>query len=224
MENNNYSFKFKNIEEIQDPEFNSKPQHNQNSLSKCRSISKNEIQIEVDKESGGDSPRFVVPDNYDVGLNYSNIDEIPKGIDLQSTIQSQINMKEGKVDEKKHLSNNQVYNNKEEIEYGKKSHLEFLKIMRENKDPLGIKNVGLKPFTKEEVKLHNKENDLWVILHDNVYDLTMYLDYHPGGVKKLMQGAGRDATSLFNKYHPWVNYHTMIGSLQIGYLVDEQNK
>ena len=37
-----------------------------------------------------------------------------------------------------------------------------------------------------------------------VYNITPYIKYHPGGVQYIMKGAGRDATALFNKYHAWV--------------------
>lgn len=45
---------------------------------------------------------------------------------------------------------------------------------------------------------------------------TKYIQYHPGGVPKLMMGAGKDCTSLFNKYHPWVNAVGMIGKCMVG--------
>lgn len=44
-----------------------------------------------------------------------------------------------------------------------------------------------------------------------VYNLTPFLHYHPGGVPEIMKGAGRDCTALFNKYHPWVNFDTLVG-------------
>ena len=104
-----------------------------------------------------------------------------------------------KLDPQKFLSNNQVYTKKEEIEYGKKSHLEYLKKMAQNKDPLNIAaKGGLRPITKSEVAQHNSAESLWTILNGKVYDLTMYLDYHPGGVKKLLLGAGIDCTELFS--------------------------
>lgn len=110
----------------------------------------------------------------------------------------------------------------EEVEYGRRSHLEYMKIIRDNKDPIGVHaSGGLKPYTLTEVAKHNKENDLWMAVNGSVFNLTLYLDYHPGGAKKLMKGAGKDATALFNKYHPWVNYHNLVGKLQIGYLVSE---
>ena len=117
------------------------------------------------------------------------------------------------------LSNNKIYLAGEEVEYGKKSHLEYLKLMRDNKDPLGVQlKGGLREISLEEVALHDKDNDLWTVLHGNVYDLTIYLDYHPGGAKQLRKGAGIDASDLFNEHHPWVNYNNLIGKLQIGFL------
>ena len=32
-----------------------------------------------------------------------------------------------------------------------------------------------------------------------VYNVTPYLDFHPGGVDELMRGAGKDATTLFDE-------------------------
>ena len=32
-----------------------------------------------------------------------------------------------------------------------------------------------------------------------VYNITQYLEYHPGGIPELMRGAGSDATHLFNE-------------------------
>jgi cytochrome b involved in lipid metabolism len=88
----------------------------------------------------------------------------------------------------------------EKVEYGKKSHLEFLKIIRENKDPINVMGRGgLKPYKMEEIQKHNTEDSLWMVLDGKVYDLTLYLDYHPGGRKKLFSGAGKDATMLFSK-------------------------
>lgn len=35
-----------------------------------------------------------------------------------------------------------------------------------------------------------------MILNDKIYDITIYKQYHPGGLEKIMMGAGKDATSL----------------------------
>jgi len=52
----------------------------------------------------------------------------------------------------------------------------------------------------------------------NVYDLTKYAKRHPGGIPKLMECAGRDATEEFMYYHPWINHKHLVGKLQVGYL------
>lgn len=70
--------------------------------------------------------------------------------------------------------------------------------------------------TQEELARHNKEDDCWVALKGNVYNVTLYLQYHPGGVEELMRGAGSDATELFNEAHRWVNYETMLAKCLVG--------
>ena len=34
-----------------------------------------------------------------------------------------------------------------------------------------------------------------------VFNVTHYMDYHPGGWDELVRGAGRDATDMFNEIH-----------------------
>ena len=45
-----------------------------------------------------------------------------------------------------------------------------------------------------KISLHNKPDDAWTVLNGKVYDISLYMDYHPGGREKLMLGAGRDCT------------------------------
>ena len=77
--------------------------------------------------------------------------------------------------------------------------MEFTKRMHDNKDPIGVLSKGLRQITMEEVEQHDTEESLWTVLNGKVYDLTTYLDYHPGGAKKLILGAGNDCSSLFRK-------------------------
>lgn len=35
-----------------------------------------------------------------------------------------------------------------------------------------------------------------------VYNVTPYLEYHPGGVDELLRGVGRDCTPLFDEVRP----------------------
>jgi cytochrome b involved in lipid metabolism len=82
--------------------------------------------------------------------------------------------------------------------------------------------VPLRKIPMAEIKLHNTEEDCWTIINGKVFDITEYIQYHPGGVKKLMMGAGRDCTALFNKYHAWVNIGAMVGKCCVGTVGEEE--
>lgn len=49
-----------------------------------------------------------------------------------------------------------------------------------------------------------------------VYNITPYLKFHPGGSDILLKAAGKDGTLLFMKYHPWVNIDALMEKCLIG--------
>ncbi len=55
--------------------------------------------------------------------------------------------------------------------------------------------------TLDEVKKHNTDKDCWVIIGDDVYDVTKFLADHPGGKKAIILYAGKDATEEFDMLH-----------------------
>ncbi|KAF8790342.1 cytochrome b5 reductase 4-like [Argiope bruennichi] len=69
-----------------------------------------------------------------------------------------------------------------------------------------------------ELARHNTRNDAWIALRGKVYNITHYLEFHPGGEDELMRGAGNDATELFNQVHRWVNAESMLQKCFIGIL------
>jgi alkylation response protein AidB-like acyl-CoA dehydrogenase len=56
-------------------------------------------------------------------------------------------------------------------------------------------------LTRESVAGHNSPEDLWCIVDHKVYDLTDFVDAHPGGSVVLEQVAGTDATTAFYNLH-----------------------
>lgn len=69
-------------------------------------------------------------------------------------------------------------------------------------------------FTMCQIRRHNSiENSVWIVADDTVYDVTSYIQYHPGGMECILKKAGgkhncsRDlqfhshrGQQLFNKY------------------------
>lgn len=53
-------------------------------------------------------------------------------------------------------------------------------------------------YSYSEVNIHNKITNCWIIIHDRVYDITDYLEEHPGGQHILLTYAGKDATDAFD--------------------------
>ncbi|KAG8938367.1 Cytochrome b2, mitochondrial precursor, partial [Tulasnella sp. 408] len=54
----------------------------------------------------------------------------------------------------------------------------------------------------DEVLRHNTKTDCWVIINGEVYDVTKFMEIHPGGVNAILKMAGKDATKAFMPIHP----------------------
>ncbi|KAJ5368807.1 cytochrome b5-like heme binding domain-containing protein [Penicillium cataractarum] len=62
--------------------------------------------------------------------------------------------------------------------------------------------MSTKSFTPAEVAAHNNaDKGMYIIVDSSVYDVTNFVDKHPGGAKILKRVAGKDASKQFWKYH-----------------------
>ncbi|KAI0663920.1 glyoxylate dehydrogenase [Cubamyces menziesii] len=57
-------------------------------------------------------------------------------------------------------------------------------------------------LTASEVAAHASRESCWIIVHGKVYDVTDFLDEHPGGSKIILKYAGKDATEAYEPIHP----------------------
>ncbi|CAB3227873.1 unnamed protein product [Arctia plantaginis] len=56
-----------------------------------------------------------------------------------------------------------------------------------------------KLYKSSEVATHNDRKSCWIVIKNNVYDVTSYLEDHPGGEEPLLDSAGMDATTAFEE-------------------------
>lgn len=59
----------------------------------------------------------------------------------------------------------------------------------------------LTPFSLPPPIQHTSEDDIWLIVDHQVYDVSDFLEAHPGGEVVLRQVAGQDATEAFYNLH-----------------------
>ncbi|KAI2083988.1 hypothetical protein LOZ36_005233 [Ophidiomyces ophidiicola] len=52
-----------------------------------------------------------------------------------------------------------------------------------------------------EVAAHNSPHDCWIVVANEVWDVTEFLSAHPGGAAIILQFAGRDATKAYADIH-----------------------
>ncbi|KAJ5467386.1 hypothetical protein N7475_005138 [Penicillium sp. IBT 31633x] len=52
-------------------------------------------------------------------------------------------------------------------------------------------------FTLQEIAKHSTKKDLYLIVHDKVYDCSSFVDEHPGGEEVLLDVGGQDSTEAF---------------------------
>ena len=83
-----------------------------------------------------------------------------------------------------------------------------------------IADPELPVYSREEVALHTSKSDAWVIIKDKVYNVTNWLEKHPGGISLILNLAGKDCSVEFNNFHLKPNYDRLkpflIGKLSEG--------
>ncbi|EIW61423.1 cytochrome b5 [Trametes versicolor FP-101664 SS1] len=57
--------------------------------------------------------------------------------------------------------------------------------------------MASKLVTYAELKEHSTKESLYILLHEKVYDVTKFIDEHPGGDEVIIAEAGRDSTEAF---------------------------
>ena len=62
----------------------------------------------------------------------------------------------------------------------------------------------LELFSRKQVSEHNNANDCWVTVSNRkIYDVTKFLDEHPGGPQYILDYAGKDITEVLKDMKFW---------------------
>jgi len=57
--------------------------------------------------------------------------------------------------------------------------------------------MATKEYSYSDVSAHATKKDLFIVVHDNVYNASSFIDEHPGGEEVLLDVGGQDATEAF---------------------------
>jgi cytochrome b involved in lipid metabolism len=56
-------------------------------------------------------------------------------------------------------------------------------------------------FTLSEVAKHSTQTDCWTTINGSIYDVTSWINQHPGGAGAIISLCGIDGSSAFNGQH-----------------------
>ncbi|OQR74061.1 cytochrome b5 isoform 1 [Tropilaelaps mercedesae] len=79
----------------------------------------------------------------------------------------------------------------------------------------------IRKYSLEEVAEHKAKSSCWLVIHENVYDVTKFMDEHPGGEEVLLEVAGSEATEAFENVGHSTDARELMAQYKIGELTDE---
>ena len=78
----------------------------------------------------------------------------------------------------------------------------------------------IKYYSFEEIKKHNDNQSTWIAIHNSIYDVTKFLNEHPGGEEVLLEQAGREATDAFEDVGHSSDARELMKKYKIGEVIE----
>lgn len=75
-------------------------------------------------------------------------------------------------------------------------------------------------ITSSGLKIHDKINDCWLLIHGKVYDVTKFMQDHPDGEEILVGVSGKDCSVLFDE----INHSDDAKNSMVEYYIGEYEK
>lgn len=79
-----------------------------------------------------------------------------------------------------------------------------------------------KLYSLAEVKNHNTNKSTWLVIHNSIYDVTPFLNEHPGGEEVLLEQAGKEATEAFEDVGHSTDARELMNKYKIGELIEAE--
>lgn len=75
-------------------------------------------------------------------------------------------------------------------------------------------------FTQADVAQHSTEADCYASINGKVYNLTAWINQHPGGDRAILSICGTDGSAAFNAQHGkgGLRFETILNGFEIGVL------
>jgi len=84
--------------------------------------------------------------------------------------------------------------------------------------------ASYKTYSLAEIASYNTSQKAWVVIHNNIYDVTAFLNEHPGGEEVLLEQASKDATEAFEDVGHSTDAREMMKKFKVGELVESERK
>ncbi|KAG5884485.1 hypothetical protein JTB14_001280 [Gonioctena quinquepunctata] len=81
-----------------------------------------------------------------------------------------------------------------------------------------------KQYSTQEIKDHNDNKSTWLVIHNTVYDVTAFLNEHPGGEEVLLEQAGKDASEAFEDVGHSSDARELMSKYIVGELIESERK
>ncbi|KIW45375.1 uncharacterized protein PV06_03771 [Exophiala oligosperma] len=78
-----------------------------------------------------------------------------------------------------------------------------------------------KVYSLSEIEAHHSKDSLYLSIHGDVYDVTDFIDQHPGGQEKLLETGTSIVTDLFENAAHSDDARQLLKTFVIGKLAEE---
>ncbi|KAF0764500.1 cytochrome b5-like isoform X2 [Aphis craccivora] len=82
----------------------------------------------------------------------------------------------------------------------------------------------VKKYSLAEVAANANATNPWIVIDDCIYDVTEFLNDHPGGEEVLLEQAGKDATEEFEDVGHSSDAREVMQKYKIGELIEEDKR